>query len=261
MDYLSHKSKGYIPLNSGPNRAGFYMGPKNNLLNMMQTGGVPSAYKKSFDLGNTAGGAQFARAMQRVSDAKTLEEYQKNEAERQKKGGIFGSVLSLGGGLLGGMIGGPAGAAIGSAFGKGLGEKWGAGKAQDVDMAGTVYGQQAFRDVGEASEEYNEGILGRAAMSGIQTGLTAGLTPGGGMYGTYNPLRPGGDGLSGMQMIKSLGSGQQGISGFTGDQGLFGFAQAQLSDPKALGKGLTRPAKTFNPFEQFTGYSSSLLRG
>ena len=221
MDYLSHKSKGYIPLNSGPNRAGFYMGPKNNLLNMMQTGGVPSAYKKSFDLGNTAGGAQFARAMQRVSDAKTLEEYQKNEAERQKKGGIFGSVLSLGGGLLGGMIGGPAGAAIGSGLGKGLGEKWGAGKAQDVDMAGTVYGQQAFRDVGEASEEYNEGILGRAAMSGIQTGLTAGLTPGGGIYGTYNPLTK-----SGWGNIGKMASGA-GIQDFAGSQGFSSFATPQ----------------------------------
>ena len=258
MDYFSHKSKGYIPLRSGPNRAGFYSGPKDNLLNMMQTGGVPDAYKKSF--GKTSGGAEFARAMQRVSDAKTLKEYQKNEAERQKKGGILGSVFSLGGGLLGGAIGGPAGAAIGSGLGKGFGEKWGAGEAQDVDMTGTVYGQQSFRDIEDASEEYNKGILGRAAISGIQTGLTAGLSPGGGIYGTYNPLRFGGDGPSGMQMIKSLASGQQGISGFTGGQGLFGFSQAQLSDPKALGKGLTRSAKAFNPFEQFTGYGSSFLR-
>ena len=227
MDYLSHKSKGYIPLNSGPNRAGFYMGPKNNLLNMMQTGGVPSAYKKSFDLGNTAGGAQFARAMQRVSDAKTLEEYQKNEAERQKKGGIFGSVLSLGGGLLGGAIGGPAGAAIGSAFGKGLGEKWGAGKAQDVDMAGTVYGQQAFRDVGEASEEYNEGILGRAGMAGISTGLTAGFTPGGGIYGQYNPLT--GAGRTGIK----AGMQGLGVTGYTEGQGLFDFGKPLYEGSKA----------------------------
>jgi len=251
MDYLSHKSKGYIPLNSGPNRAGFYMGPKNNLLNMMQTGGVPSAYKKSFDLGNTAGGAQFARAMQRVSDAKTLEEYQKNEAERQKKGGIFGSVLSLGGGLLGGAIGGPAGAAIGSGLGKGLGEKWGAGKAQDVDMAGTVYGQQAFRDVGEASEEYNEGILGRAGMAGISTLATAGMTPGGGIYGAYNPLKE-----AGRMNIKQMASGL-GVGGFKGSQGLFGFSDPQFIQPKFD----ATTAVQFNPFEQFTGYSSSGLRG
>ena len=238
MDYLSHKSKGYIPLSSGPNRAGFYMGAKNNLLNMMQTGG------------RTSGGAEFARAMQRASDAKTLEEYQKNEAERQRKGGMFGSALSLGGGLLGGMIGGPAGAAIGSAFGKGFGERLGAGKAQDVDMAGTVYGQQAFRDVGEASEEYNEGILGRAGMAGISTLATAGLTPGGGIYGAYNPLRG-----AGRMNIKQMVSGL-GVGGFEGSQGLLRFSEPQFIQPEFD----ATTAVKFNPYEFFTGYSSSDLR-
>ena len=72
---------------------------------MMQTGG------------RTSGGAEFARAMQRASDIKSLEKYQREEAERQKRGGLFGSIFSLGGGLLGGAIGGPAGAAIGSGRG------------------------------------------------------------------------------------------------------------------------------------------------
>ena len=203
MDYFSHKSKGYIPLSSGPNRAGFYSGSKNNLLNMMQTGGVPDAYKKSF--GKTSGGAEFARAMQRVSDAKTLKEYQKREAERQKRGRLFGSVGGLGLGLLGAALAPATGglslalaSGAGTALGKYAGESIGAGKAGRVDRSGTVYNQQGFRDIETAGQEYDKGKFGRAAMSGIQAGLTAGFAPSGGMYGKVGgKLRTGGAGFTG----------------------------------------------------------------
>ena len=56
-------------------------------------------------------------------------------------------------------------------------------------MSGTVYGQQAFRDVDEAGTDYKEDILGKSLLSGVETFATAALTPGGGMYGTYNPLK------------------------------------------------------------------------
>ena len=227
----SDKSKGYMPVSSGPNMTGFDMGKTSSLMEMMQTGGQTSR-----------GGAALARALQMQKDQKRLEEIQREEAERQKKGGLFGSVASFAGGLLGGAIGGPAGAAIGAGLGKGLGERAGAGKARDYDASGTVFRQQSFRDVDEASEDFNEGLLGRSLLAGAQTGLTAGLTPGGGIYGTYNPLRGETSArisgrlaglfnadavtpkyMSGLSNIGKAMSGQ-GIQSFGGEQSLFGFS-------------------------------------
>jgi hypothetical protein len=201
MHYNSNKSKGYEPLSSGPNMTGYYMGESPNLMTMMQTGGR-----------TTAGGAALARALQMQKDQKKLEEYQREEAERQKKGGLFGSVLGTVGGLAGGLLG-PGGAAIGASLGKGLGERLGAGKAKDYDESGTVYRQESFRDIDEASDEYNKGMLGRSLMAGAQAGLTSVLTPGGGQYGQYNPFTE-----SGRQGIKALSMGK-GVTGYSGGTG------------------------------------------
>ena len=156
------------------------MNNPNNLLSMMQTGGLTS----------TAGGAAFARVMQRQSDMKKLERQQRSEARRQKRGGLFGSIGSLAGGLLGAALvpftGGASlalAAGLGAGLGKRAGEGIGAGKSKKYDSSGTVYGQQAFRDVNQASRDYTRGMGERALVSGLQTALTAGLSPGGGMYG------------------------------------------------------------------------------
>ena len=206
----SDKSKGYMPVPSGPNMTGFDMGKTSSLMEMMQTGGQTSR-----------GGAALARALQMQKDQKRLEGIQREEAERQKKGGLFGSVASFAGGLLGGAIGGPAGAAIGAGLGKGLGERVGAGKARDYDASGTVFSQQSFRDVDEASEEFNEGMLGRSLLSGAVAGATAGLTPGGGIYGQYNPLTS-----VGRQGIKANLQGL-GVTGYTPTQSFTSFGRAQ----------------------------------
>tara|TARA_X000001388_G_scaffold75849_1_gene71629 strand:+ start:4833 stop:6176 length:1344 start_codon:yes stop_codon:yes gene_type:complete len=176
----SSKSKGYLPMKSGPNMMGFDMGKSGSLMEMMQVGGQPSR-----------GAAMLARSMQRQSDIKKLEDQQRAEAKRQKRGGLFGSIGGLAGGLLGAALAPVTGGAslaiasgLGTALGKGLGEKFGAGKAVDYDSSGTVFAQQDFRDVDEASEDFNKGILGRAGAAGLKAGLTAGLTPGGGIYGT-----------------------------------------------------------------------------
>jgi len=210
MHNSSNKSKGYMPVPSGPNMTGFDMGKTSSLMEMMQTGGP-----------TTRGGAALARALQMSSDQDRLEEIQREEAERQKKGGLFGSVASFAGGLLGGAIGGPAGAAIGAGLGKGIGERFGAGKARDYDASGTVFSQQSFRDVDEASEEFNEGMLGRSLLSGAVAGATAGLTPGGGIYGQYNPLTS-----TGQQGIKA-GLQGLGVTGYTPTQSLTSFGRAQ----------------------------------
>ena len=180
----SSKSKGFLPAKSGPNLTGFYMGKSNTLLQMMQTGGnIPSAYKKSFSLTATPGGATLAKALQQRKDADTLEDYQREEAERQKRGALFGGVLKTGFGLLGSAIAGPVGAGFGTAFGSRIGEGIGAGKSREYDSSGTVFGQQDFRDVEQASRDYTRGMGERAVVSGLKAGLTAGFSPGGGIYG------------------------------------------------------------------------------
>lgn len=167
-------------MKSGPNMTGFDMGKSGSLMEMMQTGGQPSR-----------GAAILARSRQRRADLEKLEDQQRAEAKRQKRGGLFGSIGGIAGGLLGAALAPVTGGAslaiasgLGTALGKGLGEKFGAGKAVDYDSSGTVFAQQNFRDVDEASEDFNKGILERAGVAGLKAGLTAGLTPGGGIYGT-----------------------------------------------------------------------------
>ena len=145
------------------------MNNPNNLLSMMQTGGLTS----------TAGGAAFARVMQRRSDDKKLARQQRREARRQKKGRLFGSIAGLAGQGLGFLIGGSAGAAAGKALGTGLGQSLGAGKAEKYSRAGTVYNQDRFRDVSEASRDYNRGILGRSLLAGGKALAASALSPGG----------------------------------------------------------------------------------
>jgi len=145
------------------------MNNPNNLLSMMQTGGLTS----------TAGGAAFARVMQRRSDDKKLARQQRREARRQKKGRLFGSIAGLAGQGLGFLIGGSTGAAAGKALGTGLGQSLGAGKAEKYSRAGTVFNQDAFRDVSDASRDYNRGILGRSLLAGGEALVASALSPGG----------------------------------------------------------------------------------
>lgn len=155
------------------------MNNPNNLFNMMQTGGLTS----------TAGGTALARVLQRQSDVKKLERQQRAEARRQKRGSLFGSIGSLAGGLLGAALtpftGGASlalAAGLGAGLGRRAGEGLGAGKSRKYDREGTVFGQQAFRDVEQASRDYTRGMGERALTSGLQTALSAYLNPTG-MYG------------------------------------------------------------------------------
>ena len=180
MDYKSNQSQGYEPKMSSGNNTGYYMDESKNLINMMQTGGQPSS----------RGAALFAQALQRRSDMDKLEKQQRIEARRQKRGGLFGSVGSLAGSLLGAALAPATGglslalfSGLGSAAGKRIGEGLGAGKSKKYDRSGTIYGQQSFRDVQQASRDYTRGMGERALLSGLKTGLTAGLSPDGGIYG------------------------------------------------------------------------------
>jgi hypothetical protein len=179
----SSKSKGYLPMKSGPNMMGFDMGKSGSLMEMMQVGGQPSR-----------GAAILARSRQRRADIRELEKQQRAEAKRQKRGGLFGSIGGLAGGLLGsaalGALGASTGglglalaAGLGTALGRRAGEGIGAGKTRKADTEGTVFGQQSFRDLEQASRDYTRGMGERAIVSGLKSALTAGLTPGGGIFG------------------------------------------------------------------------------
>ena len=177
MNYKNNNSKGFNPISSGPNMTGYYLGEKPNLMSMMQQGGG-------------VGGAYLARALQQKKDTDRLERAQAKEAKRQKRGSLWGSVGGLGLGLLGAALAPATGglslalaSGAGTALGKYAGSKLGAGKSADVDTSGTVYGQQSFRDVEQAGKDYNKNIAKDALVSGLKAGATAGLAPGGGMYG------------------------------------------------------------------------------
>ena len=147
----------------------FSMANPDNLLSMMQSGGHA-----------TRGSAMLAQAMQRQSDMKKLESQQRQEAERQRKGRFWGSALGKLGGIAGAAFLGPvAGAALGTA----IGDRLGAGKAKDYDSSGTVFAQQDFRDVDEASKDYSKGMWERAGTAGLEAGFDALTAPDGGLYG------------------------------------------------------------------------------
>jgi hypothetical protein len=97
MHNSSNKSKGYMPVPSGPNMTGFDMGKTSSMMDMMQEGGLTpmSSYQRSFTRPRTPGAALLARALQKQEDLSLLEDYQRAEAERQKKGGLFGSIGGL----------------------------------------------------------------------------------------------------------------------------------------------------------------------
>ena len=151
------------------------MNNPNNLFNMMQTGGLTSS----------AGGTALARALQMQSDRKRLEKQARSEAERQKRGGLFGSIGSLAGGILGSIIPGVGttiGAGLGAGLGRRIGEGLGAGRTKRYDSSGTVFNQQSFRDIQRASRDYTRGMGERALLSGAQTALKTYLSPGGGFF-------------------------------------------------------------------------------
>tara|TARA_X000001382_G_scaffold27552_1_gene17678 strand:+ start:5615 stop:6940 length:1326 start_codon:yes stop_codon:yes gene_type:complete len=232
----SQQSKGFMPTKSGPNLSGFYMGNSSNLMQMYQTGGQTSR-----------GAARLAQATQRQSDIKRLEQIQRQEAKRQQRGGLFGSIGQKGLGIVGSIVAGPAGAAIGSALGKRLGEGIGSGKSRQYDRSGTIFAQQDFRDVNQASKDFNEGMGQRAVAAGFDAGLQALTAPGGGIYGAA--ARKAGGLQSSLADLAGFGGAplpvapsverivQEGAS--FGDPSLF---SDKIFDPSSV-----FPASTYNP--------------
>jgi len=214
MHKKSNTYSSSTPLRSSSNMTGYYMGSSPSLMTMMQTGGD----------------AAIARAKQGVKEIKALESAQEKEAKRQAKGSLFGSALGIGGGLLAAALAPATGGlsllapAIGTAIGKGVGERIGAGRARRSEQpSDTFFYGKDFEDIDEASEEYNQGMLERAGVSGLKALLTAGLAPDGGMYGTVaGKLRP----------DKLAGVGMEGASAVA-TQAVDPYAQLGLLNPTA----------------------------
>lgn len=243
------------------------MNNPNNLFNMMQTGGLTS----------TTGGTALARALQRQSDIKKLERQQRAEARRQKRGSLFGSIGSLAGGLLGAALTpftGGLSLALASGLGAGLGrragEGLGAGKSKRYDRSGTVFGQQAFRDVEQASRDYTRGMGERALTSGLQTALSAYLNPTG-MYGKVaGKLRPSSSLLpsqialptaseAALQAGRQMGSegaglvfGRGGMDALYSGQGGFNLTKPPSLLDYTTGNSIySGGISSFNPFQNF----------
>ena len=176
MHNNSNKSKGYEPVSSGPNMTGYYMGESPNLINMMQEGGLTpmSSYQRSFGARKVPGSALLARALKQQEDLSLLEDFERAEAKRQQRAGLFGSVGGLATGLLGAALTPFTGGAslalvsgLGTSLGKRVGEELGAGRPVDYDQSGTVFAQKNFRDVDQSSREFTRGMNQRALISGL----------------------------------------------------------------------------------------------
>jgi len=176
------------------------------LLGMQYGGAVQQQYPrrelqlqpKSFQEGGgvSAGLAGLKRLIKKRFASDVYGEEQAEQVEKQKKAGLFGSLLALGSGagaawLTPLLLTNPATAAlalpwlVGGATGAGkyIGEKIGYGGEQDIDMDMMYAKEAGLGDIERAGEEYQSDMLGRAAVSGLKSGLTAGFAPDGGMYG------------------------------------------------------------------------------
>jgi len=176
------------------------------LLGMQYGGNVQQQYPRrelqlqpqSFQEGGgvSPGLAALLRLMKKREASDVYGEEQAEQVEKQKKAGLLGSIASLAGGagaawLTPLLFSNPATAAlalpwlVGGATGAGkyIGEKAGYGEEQDIDMDMMYAKEAGLEDIERAGEEYQSDMLGRAAVSGIKSGLTAGFAPDGGMYG------------------------------------------------------------------------------
>jgi len=174
------------------------------LLGMQYGGNMPQQYPRqqlqfqpqSFQEGGgvSAGLAGLKRLVKKREASDVYGEAQTEQVGKQKKAGLFGSLLSLVGAggvawaaplIKAGFLTNPATAPwllpllIGgaSAFGKYGGEKIGYGGEQDIDMDMMYAKEAGLGDIERAGEEYQSGMLERAALSGLKSGLTAGFAP------------------------------------------------------------------------------------
>ena len=158
---------------------------RNRMGYMQEGGSVPYALSR------------FLRKRERYKAEQELLRQMEEEAKKQKKSGLFGSVGSLLGGLLLPAITGATGGlglALTAALGSYLGKKTGAASGYEGKLASPftgadytdysavrddkdlIYGKDEFDKLERAARNYaREGIDQSAIVSGLKTGLMAGF--------------------------------------------------------------------------------------
>ena len=176
------------------------------LLGMQYGGNIQQQYPrrelqlqpKSFQEGGgvSAGLAGLKRLIKKREASDVYGEEQAEQVEKQKKAGLFGSLLALGSGagaawLTPLLLTNPATAAlalpwlVGGATGAGkyIGEKAGYGGEQVIDTDMMYAKEVGLEDIERAGEEYQSGMGERAALAGLKSGLMAGFAPDTSMFG------------------------------------------------------------------------------
>tara|TARA_R110000824_G_scaffold204641_1_gene389387 strand:- start:319 stop:1461 length:1143 start_codon:yes stop_codon:yes gene_type:complete len=175
------------------------------LLGMQYGGGVPQQLQ---DGGVSSGLAYLRRGKARKKAYDKARDAEGRLIEKRKKGGFWGSLGGLGGGLLGAaLVGSGLGiplalaAGLGTAGGRYLGSKAGYGKDFEVEDD-VMYGEEAgLGDIGAAGESYESGMGQEAILSGVKAGLMAGISPGGGIYGKTSKWAEGLGGVGGAEVL------------------------------------------------------------
>lgn len=147
----------------------------------LQEGGVSSAL------------AFLKRGKKRKEAYDEASEQERILAEKMGKGGLWGSLGSIGGGLLLPALAGAAGVASGglalpllAGLGAGLGKYGGSrfGYGEDFEIGDMMYGDEAgFSDIEGAGESYRGQMTQDALASAAKAALTAGFAKDGGIYG------------------------------------------------------------------------------
>ena len=175
------------------------------LLGMQYGGGVPQQLQ---DGGVSSGLAYLRRGKARKKAYDKARDAEGRLIEKRKKGGFWGSLGGLGGGLLGAaLVGSGLGiplalaAGLGTAGGRYLGSKAGYGKDFEVEDD-VMYGEEAgLGDIASAGESYESGMGQEAILSGVKAGLTAGLAPSGGIYGKTSKWAEGLGSVGGAEVL------------------------------------------------------------
>ena len=136
MKYTSTKSQGYEPKMSGSNTM-YYTGGSGSLLGMMQDGGVSPAAL-----------ASLRRAKQYREDVEYAEKLAAEQAKKEEKSGLWGTI----GRTLGRFIPG-AGGFVGGFLGDYIGSKEGYGDEVDFDDTKVVYGKNWLKDAKARQDE------------------------------------------------------------------------------------------------------------
>jgi len=155
----------------------------------------PQSFQDGGDVQISPAYASLLRGQKKRLALDEFGEAQAEQVEKQRKAGLYGSAAALGSGAVAAwmlpLLTNPATAALvlpylvggATGYGKYRGEKAGYGGEQVIDTDMMYAKEAGLEDIERAGEEYQSGMGERALLSGLKSGLTAGFSPDGGMFG------------------------------------------------------------------------------